>query len=66
MDFMLNAILATILGVSTFMLGALSVNNSYTNQTGLNVTELRLTKEACEMNLKRTETCHLVFIKSEE
>lgn len=38
----------------------------YSAVTNMSYSEMRNLKRDCELQLKRTETCQLVFIKSEE
>lgn len=66
MDTFIGVVLALIMVTGSFMVGASFMSDKYKEVTGMNSITLGENKKECEMNLKRTETCHLVFIKSEE
>ena len=65
MNTFIGVVLALLLVLWGFITGASFMSDNYKVVTGMNSITLGENKKECEINLKRTETCHLVFIPKE-
>lgn len=65
MDAFIGVVLVLIMVIGGFTAGASLMRDKYKEVTGMSSITLGENKKECELNLKRTETCHLVFIPKE-
>lgn len=65
MDTFIGILCALVLVVILILSGNKLSDRAYESLTTMSYTEMKGLKKECELNLKRSETCKLVFIPEE-